>query len=99
MAAPYPRLLWRASHRSVTPGRVPAQWHCGVITARRAPPGRPTPQEADAVRAPRTLLAVAALSLVLTACGSNDPDVVVPPGSGLPQSEQPEESEEEEEEE
>jgi predicted small lipoprotein YifL len=47
------------------------------------------------VRATRTLLVVtAALSLGLTACGSNDPDVVVPPGDGLQQPEESEESEE-----
>jgi len=34
------------------------------------------------VRAPRTLLLAAALSVALVGCGSNDPDVVVPPGAG-----------------
>lgn len=42
------------------------------------------------MRAPRTLLLAAALTLALAGCGSNDPDQVVPPGaggSGAPSSE------------
>ena len=34
------------------------------------------------MRAPRTLLLTAALSLALAGCGSNDPEEVVPPGAG-----------------
>ena len=34
------------------------------------------------MRAPRALLLTTALSLALAACGSNDPDTVVPPGAG-----------------
>lgn len=34
------------------------------------------------MRVPRTLLLTAALSLALVGCGSNDPDEVVPPGTG-----------------
>ena len=34
------------------------------------------------MRAPRTLLLAAALSVALVGCGSNDPDTVVPPGAG-----------------